>query len=128
MNFTNLRSTPCERDIAYNHYTRTHIVVKTVLMMFHFERGLKDKGMYNMAHRKHSNCKDSNKGGLGLVCLRLSFYYMSCWLLFYYCYYFFIKKIPISLAYIIVFFFSFSIFLFFSLFFFLKTIARKLHL
>jgi hypothetical protein len=70
-----------------NYYTRTHLVVKTVLMMFYIERRLKDKGMYNMAHHKHSDCKDSNKGGLGLVRHRLSFYYMSCWLLFYYCYY-----------------------------------------
>jgi hypothetical protein len=92
VNFTNLGCISCERDIAYIHYTRTHLVVKIALMMFHIERGLKDKGMYNMAHHKHSYCKDSNKGGLGLVCNRLSLYYMSCWLLFYYSYYFFYKK------------------------------------
>jgi hypothetical protein len=87
VNFTNLGSIPYERDIAYNHYTRTHLVVKIALMMFHIERGLKDKGMYNMAHGKYSDCKDSNESGLELVRHLLSFYYMSCWLLFYYCYY-----------------------------------------
>ena len=77
-----------------NYYTRTHLVMKTALMMFHIERGLKDKGMYNMAHRKHSDCKDSNKSGLGLVHNRLSFYYMCCWLLFIIVIIFFIKKFP----------------------------------
>ena len=62
-------------------------MVKTTVIIFHIERGSKDKGMNNMAHGKHSDYKDSNEGGLGLVRHRLSFYYMSWWLLFYYCCY-----------------------------------------